>query len=88
MKAIILHEIRGRIRIRVQQPRMTLEQADLLEAWLLRKPWARQVSVHERTCCVILHYAAAVKPYWTISAASLGKRLLSPFLCLFTAAVH
>lgn len=56
MKAIILHESRGRIRIRVQQPRMTLEQADLLEAWLLRKPWARQVSVHERTCCVILHY--------------------------------
>lgn len=56
MKAIILHESCGRIRIRVQQPRMTLEQADLLEAWLLRKPWARQVSVHERTCCVILHY--------------------------------
>ena len=56
MKALILHESRGRIRIRVQQPRMTLEQADLLEAWLLRKPWARQVSVHERTCCVILHY--------------------------------
>ena len=56
MKAIILHESRGRIRIRVQQPRMTLEQADLLEAWLLRKPWARQVSVHERTCCVILQY--------------------------------
>lgn len=56
MNAIILHESRGRIRIRVQQPRMTLEQADLLEAWLLRKPWARQVSVHERTCCVILHY--------------------------------
>ncbi|OUN21192.1 heavy metal translocating P-type ATPase [Pseudoflavonifractor sp. An85] len=56
MKAIILHESRGRIRIRVQQPRMTLEQADLLEAWLLRKPWAQQVSVHERTCCVILHY--------------------------------
>lgn len=56
MKAIILHESRGRMRIRVQQPRMTLEQADRLEAWLLRKPWARQVTVHERTCCVIIHY--------------------------------
>lgn len=56
MKAIILHESRGRMRIRVQQPRMTLEQADLLEAWLLCKPWVRQVSVHERTRCVILHY--------------------------------
>ena len=35
---------------------MSLAQADLLEAWLRKKPWVRQVAVHERTCCLILHY--------------------------------
>ena len=54
MNATILHESRGRIRLKLRQKRMTLAQADLLEAWLQAKPWTRQVSVHERTCCVIL----------------------------------
>ena len=35
---------------------MTLAQADLLEAWLQGKSWTRQVTVHERTCAVILYY--------------------------------
>ena len=35
---------------------MTLAQADLLEAWIQGKSWCRQVTVHERTCCVILYY--------------------------------
>ncbi len=56
MKATILHESRGRIRLKLQQKQMTLAQADLLEAWLQEKPWIRQVIVHERTCCVILYY--------------------------------
>ena len=56
MNATILHESRGRIRFRLRQKQMTLAQADLLEAWLQGKPWARQVTVHERTCCVILYY--------------------------------
>ena len=56
MNATILHESRGRIRLRLRQKQMTLAQADLLEAWLQGKPWARQVTVHERTCCVILYY--------------------------------
>ena len=34
MKFQIEHESRGRIRIRAVQKRMTLEQADLFEAWL------------------------------------------------------
>lgn len=57
MNAIILHESRGRIRLKLHQKRMTLAQADLLEAWLQGKRWARQVTVHERTCCVILQYS-------------------------------
>ena len=34
MKAFIEHESRGRLRVRMKQYRMTLEQADLLEAYL------------------------------------------------------
>lgn len=57
MNASILHESRGRIRLKLHQKRMTLAQADLLEAWLQGKRWANQVTVHERTCCVILQYS-------------------------------
>ena len=56
MNATILHESRGRIRLKLKQKRMTLPQADLLEAWLQEKPWVRRAIVHERTCCVILYY--------------------------------
>ena len=56
MNATILHESRGRIRFRLRQKQMTLAQADLLEAWIQVKSWCRQVTVHERTCCVILYY--------------------------------
>ena len=56
MNATILHESRGRIRLQLRQKQMTLAQADLLEAWIQGKSWCRQVTVHERTCCVILYY--------------------------------
>ena len=56
MRATIEHESRGRMRLRLRQKKMTLRQADLLEAWLKGQPWAREAVVHERTCCVILTY--------------------------------
>ena len=56
MNAIILHESHGRIRVKLQQKRMTLQQADLLEVWLQNRTWARQISVHERTCCIVIYY--------------------------------
>ena len=56
MNATILHESRGRIRLQLRQKQMTLAQADLLEAWIQGKSWCRQITVHERTCCVILYY--------------------------------
>ena len=34
MKATIMHESPGRMHLRLKQKRMTLAQADLLEAWL------------------------------------------------------
>lgn len=35
---------------------MTLEQADLLEAYLNHSPAIRQAAVHERTCCAVIQY--------------------------------
>ena len=39
MRATIEHESRGRMRLRLRQKKMTLRQADLLEAWLKGQPW-------------------------------------------------
>ena len=35
---------------------MTLEQADMLEAWLLTLPQVECASVHERTRCAVIEY--------------------------------
>ena len=56
MKAIIEHESRGRLRVRMKQYRMTLEQADLLEAYLQNQPGVLSAAVHERTCCAVIRY--------------------------------
>ena len=56
MKGIIKHRGRGRIRVQMAQPRMTLEQADLLECYLQRLPQVIRASVHERTRCAIVEY--------------------------------
>ena len=59
MRATIVHESRGRMRLRLRQKAMTLQQADLLEAWLRGQSWVREAVVHERTCCVIVTYTGA-----------------------------
>lgn len=56
MKAIIEHESRGRLRVRMKQYCMTLEQADLLEAYLQNQPGVLSATVHERTCCAVIRY--------------------------------
>lgn len=56
MKAYIEHESRGRLRVRMKQYRMTLEQADLLEAYLQNQPGVLSATVHERTCCAVIRY--------------------------------
>lgn len=56
MKCKIEHESRGRLRVRLHLRRMTLQQADMLEAWLQSLPEVRQATVHERTCCAIIQY--------------------------------
>ena len=57
MKATIVHESRGRMRLRLRQKTMTFHQADLLETWLKAQSWTKEAVVHERTCCVIVAYA-------------------------------
>ena len=57
MRATIVHESRGRMRLRLRQKTMTFRQADLLETWLKAQSWTKEAVVHERTCCVIVAYA-------------------------------
>ena len=58
MKFRIEHEARSmlRLRLRAIQPRMTMEQADLLDEFIRRLPGVEAVTVHERTCGVIIRY--------------------------------
>ncbi|MCR4668794.1 MAG: heavy metal translocating P-type ATPase [Clostridia bacterium] len=50
MRFQILHESFGRARLRAVQRGMSMEQGDLLEAWVLTLPYVDQVTVHERLC--------------------------------------
>ena len=59
MNAVVLHESRGRMRLRLKQKNISLADADLLETWLSQQSWADSVVVHERTCCVIIYYKGA-----------------------------
>ena len=56
MRFRILHESPGRLRLRAELRQMTLRQADLLDAWLRGQEGVEQVTVHERTCGVIIRY--------------------------------
>ena len=48
MKFKIKHEIRGRIRIHMEQKRMTHEQADILLFYLQKTAYSAQMSMTER----------------------------------------
>ena len=54
MRFQILHESRGRVRLRAMQRSMSMRDADLLEAWILALPGVDQVTVHERICGVTI----------------------------------
>lgn len=56
MRFQILHETPGRIRLRADARSMSIEQADILDAWLRKCSGVDQVTVHERTCGVIVYY--------------------------------
>ena len=49
MKWNILHESRGRIRLHLRKPRMSLAEADQLQDYLTSLPGVRTAAVYERT---------------------------------------
>ena len=49
MRYVIRHECRGRIRIHMEQRRMTFAQADFLEYYLMSLPGVTKAKVYERT---------------------------------------
>ena len=56
MKWNILHESRGRIRLHLRKPRMSLAEADQLQDYLTSLPGVRTAAVYERTCDVVVVY--------------------------------
>ena len=56
MKYRILHESPGRLRMHMQQARMTMEQADHLQYYLQGTDGVRKVKVNDRTCDALIWY--------------------------------
>lgn len=56
MKFSIKHEMRGRIRIHLQQKKMTNEQADRLEYYFSKEKLVTAVKVYEKTADAVLCY--------------------------------
>ena len=56
MKFRIKHEIRGRIRIHMEQKRMTHEQADILLFYLQNIDGVFRADVYDRTADATIHY--------------------------------
>ncbi len=56
MRCRILHESKGRMRVHFMQRRMTIEQADLLEAYLAAHSCVLKARSDERTGNLIIHY--------------------------------
>ncbi|MBR6873259.1 MAG: heavy metal translocating P-type ATPase [Ruminococcus sp.] len=56
MRCSILHECKGRIRVHILRPDMTLAQADILEYYLRAKPFVRTAKVYDRTGDAVIVY--------------------------------
>ncbi len=79
MRFRIMHETPGRIRLRAEVPSMSIREADILEAWLKNCEGVDQVTVHERTCGIIILYhterAGLVKALSGFSYAQAAKEV-------------
>ncbi len=56
MNCRILHELPGRLRVHMKQCHMTLEEADVLEAYLKTVSGVIEVKVYERTADAVIRY--------------------------------
>ncbi len=62
MKCYILHESTGRMRVHMDVPSMTCQQADLLEYYLKEIDGVTKVSVYERTGDAVILYGGCAHP--------------------------
>ena len=60
MNCRILHELPGRLRVHMCQCHMTLQEADILEAYLKKVDGVAEVRVYERTADAVIRYNAEV----------------------------
>ncbi len=58
MRCSVLHESKGRIRVHIMRPYMTMRQADILEYYLRAKPFVKSVKVYDRTGDAVICYSA------------------------------
>ena len=61
MKFTIKHEMKGRMRVRLSQKRMTYEQADILQYYLLCNESVKLAKVYDRTCDAVINYTGDKK---------------------------
>ena len=62
MKCTILHETRGRMRVHTMQGAMSLQQADILEAYLNRVSGVTKATVYDRTGDAVIRYTGSREP--------------------------
>lgn len=68
MKCTILHESKGRMRVRFCQKRMTMSQADIVEYTLAAVSGVERVKVYDRTCDAVICYSCTKKEILQILA--------------------
>ncbi len=61
MKFIIKHQIKGRIRVHLNQKNMTFRQADTLLYYLENLNYVKKAKVYEQTCDTAIEYSGSVQ---------------------------
>lgn len=57
MKFIVKHELKGRLRVHMNQKSMTMKQADMVQYYFEKQPGVCSVRVYERTADVLVCYS-------------------------------
>ena len=76
MRCKIMHESSGRIRLRALKNRMTMAEADQLQDYLNALPGVRQATVYERTCDMVIIYAAGDRRTQAVGAGQRRAAIL------------
>ena len=68
MRCSVLHKSKGRIRVHIMRPYMTMHQADILEYYLRSKPFVTMAKVYDRTGDAVICYKGSRKAVVTALA--------------------